>query len=233
MDLFDGCVAYYDFMGDAQDVMGNHDGTVSGATLTADHMGIQGAAHSYDGTNDYISVSSPIIDTLEFAIETMIFIPSTSTSDLSSILLQNSGGWTSSGLECTINFAVGELRCEWCDGSRSNPGRCEYVLQPADYDRWLHMVATRDSNGETKIFIDGVDSATSIANNTVTTNSVTTSYIGGRYTNNGGTVYGSPYKQAYSRFWSRHLSEPEISALFNLSKFCYPYPIMQKPRLIL
>jgi hypothetical protein len=60
MDLFDGCVAYYDFMGDAQDIMGNHDGVVTGASLTTDHMGIQNAAYSFDGVDDYIGIGKPL-----------------------------------------------------------------------------------------------------------------------------------------------------------------------------
>ena len=53
-DLFNGCVAYYDFRGDARDVVGGYDGTVNGATLTTDRFGVANSAYSFDG-NDYIT----------------------------------------------------------------------------------------------------------------------------------------------------------------------------------
>ena len=36
--LMDGVVAYYDFRGDANDIISGYDGTVNGATLTTDRF---------------------------------------------------------------------------------------------------------------------------------------------------------------------------------------------------
>ena len=56
-DLNDGLVAYYPFNGNANDESGNgNDGTVIGATLTADRSGNPDSAYSFNGVNDYINV---------------------------------------------------------------------------------------------------------------------------------------------------------------------------------
>ena len=52
--LTDGLVALYDFKGDANDIIGGNDGTVTGATLTTDRFGNANSAYSFDG-NDYIT----------------------------------------------------------------------------------------------------------------------------------------------------------------------------------
>lgn len=53
----EGLVAYYPFSGSAADASGNgHDGTVSGATGTADRNGIADAAYAFNGTDASISV---------------------------------------------------------------------------------------------------------------------------------------------------------------------------------
>ncbi len=53
--LTNGLVAYYPFCGNANDASGsNNNGTVNGATLTADRFGNANSAYSFDGTSNYI-----------------------------------------------------------------------------------------------------------------------------------------------------------------------------------
>jgi len=50
-----GLVGYWPFNGNANDESGNgNNGTVNGATLTADRNGVAGNAYNFDGVNDYI-----------------------------------------------------------------------------------------------------------------------------------------------------------------------------------
>lgn len=56
MDLFDGCVAYWDFMGDVQDVMGNFNGSVSGAVLATGRFGVHNSGYTVSGTQ-YITTN--------------------------------------------------------------------------------------------------------------------------------------------------------------------------------
>ncbi len=52
-----GLVGWWPFNGNANDESGNgNNGTVNGATLTADRNGIASKAYSFDGTNDFIQV---------------------------------------------------------------------------------------------------------------------------------------------------------------------------------
>lgn len=54
-----GLIAYYPFNGDASDSSGNsNNGTVYGASLTADRFGNPNAAYSFDGIDDYILVAN-------------------------------------------------------------------------------------------------------------------------------------------------------------------------------
>jgi len=57
--LDSGLVAYYPFNGNANDESGNgNDGAVFGSALTSDRHGIAECAYAFDGTDDYISISS-------------------------------------------------------------------------------------------------------------------------------------------------------------------------------
>ena len=52
-----GLVGWWPFNGNANDESGNgNNGTVSGATLTADRNGVANQAYSFDGVDDYISI---------------------------------------------------------------------------------------------------------------------------------------------------------------------------------
>jgi hypothetical protein len=52
-----GLVGWWPFNGNANDESGNgNNGTVNGATLTADRFGVANKAYSFDGVNDYIQV---------------------------------------------------------------------------------------------------------------------------------------------------------------------------------
>ncbi len=54
-----GLIAYYPFSGNANDASGNgYNGTVNGAALTADRFGNANSAYSFNGTNNYISLSN-------------------------------------------------------------------------------------------------------------------------------------------------------------------------------
>jgi hypothetical protein len=54
-----GLVGWWPFNGNANDESGNgNNGTVNGATLTTDRFGVANKAYSFDGVNDFISLST-------------------------------------------------------------------------------------------------------------------------------------------------------------------------------
>ena len=53
-----GLVGWWPFNGNANDESGNgNNGTVNGATLTADRFGVANKAYGFDGVDDFISVN--------------------------------------------------------------------------------------------------------------------------------------------------------------------------------
>lgn len=52
----DGIVTYYDMNGDANDIVGSNNGTVTGATLTTDRFGNSNRAYSFNGTTGKIDL---------------------------------------------------------------------------------------------------------------------------------------------------------------------------------
>jgi hypothetical protein len=51
-----GLVGWWPFTGNVNDLSGNgHNGSVNGATLTADRFGVANRAFSFDGVNDFIN----------------------------------------------------------------------------------------------------------------------------------------------------------------------------------
>ena len=61
-----GLAAHYTFSGNANDITGNlNNGTITGATLTADRHGNANSAYSFDGKDDYIAI--PFAGTMKVA----------------------------------------------------------------------------------------------------------------------------------------------------------------------
>ena len=70
----DGLVAYYPFNGNANDASGNDiNGTVSGATLTANKNGDVNSAYSFDGDEDIITIpNTDMINTSQITVSAWI-----------------------------------------------------------------------------------------------------------------------------------------------------------------
>lgn len=71
-----GLVGWWPFNGNANDESGNgNNGTVNGATLTADRFGVANKAYSFDGLNDYIEVlNSPQLNSVtNFTLSIWVF----------------------------------------------------------------------------------------------------------------------------------------------------------------
>jgi hypothetical protein len=75
-----GLVGWWPFNGNANDESGNgNNGTVNGATLTADRNGIVDKAFSFDGVNDYIATNSLLNASEDFSFSS--WVNSNSNSD--------------------------------------------------------------------------------------------------------------------------------------------------------
>jgi hypothetical protein len=67
-----GLVGWWPFSGNAIDSSGNgNNGTVNGATLTADRNAVANSAYSFDGVNDYIN---PLQYYVKFQLNNVVII---------------------------------------------------------------------------------------------------------------------------------------------------------------
>ena len=161
-DLSDGLVAYYPFSGNANDESGNgHDGIVIGAMLTTDRLGNPDSAYNFDGINDLIAVLySSDFQLPTYTIATWI----RPTVDLSSLMIPSaiiSRGEDFISDHAAVFFGVAPAISSFAngvflmyedDGDRSFNFDTDYY---PPVGAWTHLAATRLSNGQLNIYVNG------------------------------------------------------------------------------
>lgn len=157
-------VASYPFTGNADDASGNGlDGTLDGATPTANRFGTANRAYSFDGVDDRILVADPIPDKLriqkEITLEAWIYVAEY-PGELGMIVgsqYDGSGSGASIMLDGRANpdgqtAPAGHIHFQIGDGSWhvTNSG------SPVPLNQWVHVVATRRADEPGRIYYDGV-----------------------------------------------------------------------------
>jgi hypothetical protein len=221
-----GLVGWWPFNGNANDESGNgNNGTVNGATLTADRFGNAGKAYGFDGINDFIEVNNS---------------PTLSPTLISISLWVNPAGYYLNGVD-DANYIVGKGP-DFNQGHYSlhyktiskkarpslGPGSSGlYVNSNSDItvNNWRHILSTWDGN-EMKIYIDGS-----------LENSITNSgFVLG--TNSDNLFFGSMAANSTWPYWlngkiddiaiyNRALTQQEITALYqggNTTANCLDLP---------
>ena len=158
----DGLVAYYSFDGNADDQSGNgYNGTVYGATLTADRFGAPDSAYSFDGIDDYISVDYTAAFQLPVFTVSAWVLP---TVDLSAA---TSPSWVvGRGEDIITDLASFNLLVAHPTSSLANgvsvlyetSGNADQFFDTnvyPDIGNWTHLVASRATDGLLSIYIDG------------------------------------------------------------------------------
>ncbi|MGE0259640.1 MAG: LamG domain-containing protein [Alphaproteobacteria bacterium] len=158
-------VAYYPFNGNANDESGNgNNGTVFGATLTTDRFGNPDSAYSFNGLDNFIRASGAGLPTTD---RTVILWFDATTVATRPVLLGYGGG------ACGTSFFMG-LNSGTQPNTYYVTSHCEVnnLVSPYPADPsgdWHNFAITTDSSG-TKIYIDGVLTASNtnfISNTTV------------------------------------------------------------------
>jgi len=158
----EGLVAYYPFIGNADDQSGNgYNGTVYGATLTTDRFGAADNAYSFDGIDDYISVDYTAVFQLPVFTVSAWVLP---TVDLSA---STSATWVvGRGEDIVTDLAAFNLLIAHPTSSLANGVSVLYEttgnvdrffdtnLYP-ELDHWTHLVASRAADGTLSIYSDG------------------------------------------------------------------------------
>ena len=158
-DLTDGLVAYYPFNGNANDATGNgHDGTVSGATLTADRFGNPNSAYSFDGIDDHIGVTYadafqlPSL-TLSVWVRPSVDLLTSSTNYMAILTRGEDSTWDYAAFGLFAKAGSNGVSAHYEDNSDvSYFYNTNYYPQP---NIWTHLVATKNSNEELNIYSNG------------------------------------------------------------------------------
>jgi hypothetical protein len=218
----DGLVGWWPFNGNANDESGNgNDGTVNGATLTADRFGAENNAYTFNGTNCITIPDNSVFNTSSGTWCIWVFIPSSS----------GGNGYTIMDKGSNLTDAIGIQEFQSAPRAGINWGSGGATLGGGNYiiadGNWHFFVMTWSSNS----FSINLD-AGSIQQTDVV--------IGSLFDLNNGLPIrigcsDSPYWQSYVgslddiSIYNRALTQEEITALYtgesvNPPTACNPLP---------
>ena len=227
--LSDGLMAYYPFNGNANDESGHgNNGTVYGATSTADRLGNPNRAYSFDGVDDYIF--APDSDSLDLTttgtvaptgtLAAWVNVPTGANDDLTAAvakmihssgggvsysLLNRLAGYTPGGVYGTYQAILADAH----DGSSSTSAGYYHDISDGT---WHHLAFTWDGPVG-KMYIDGQDATESSSSGTGAMVSTFGLYIGRYYYVPHGTWYSWDGSIDEVRIYDRALSADEIRGL--------------------
>jgi len=208
-----GLVGWWPFNGNANDESGNgNNGTVNGASLTADRFGVADKAYSFDGLNDYIEVLNCTPQFNNSSQTLSLWMKFNTQYNFSSLALIKNGTSYLNGFNFFIdqnnsvygndNYLVGILL--------GNGNTVNFISNQTELGQWANLVATYDG-ANIKIYFNGI--LKGIA-----------SYSGSLNCPNNNLVFGQwdnlTPPNSYNRnlddigIWNRALTECEIKDLY-------------------
>jgi gliding motility-associated-like protein len=193
-----GLVGWWPFTGNANDSSGNgNNGTVNGATLTADRFGNANQAYTFDGNNDNIFVNRSILNNFT----TSIWFYTNQNSSITSLLDANISNWEIYLKNFKPTFA------NWISLPNNYQ---EYTSNSTSgQNQWNHLVCTYNS-GNLKLYLNGL--LTSAFQNVILPiNTNGTLFFGASIS---GTTQYFNGKLDDVGFWNRALTECEIQNLY-------------------
>jgi len=212
-NLNNGLVAYYPFNGNANDESGKgNNGTVNGATLTADRNGKQNQAYYFDGLNNYVRLPELSLSG-SFSLSLWIRSESIAYGWASMITKWNHNNNRSFtlGIENNKNIGLGISDLK----NQTNANLHAFNVSYNAIGVWKHICAIYNmENGTRYIYIDGIlqgskkDESISIYRGTATT------YLGTVHLANEHFFKG---KMDDVRIYNRVLSDTEIQELYQLN----------------
>ena len=211
-----GLVGWWPFNGNAQDSSGNgNHGTVNGATLTSDRFGVQNAAFSFNGVNNWIQVQdNSSLRPSNITLAAWVFLP-TNTNNYS--LITKSSLQTAQGEQYALLLNAGSINqnqfaVKSNSGCFPGNGWRDLMVQTVNsVNQWRFIVATYDG-----ISLRYYENAVLSSNQT--------SFSGGIDNCPGGTLnFGRYWDGQVAWFngkiddigiWNRALSQQEITLLY-------------------
>ncbi|WP_396164950.1 LamG-like jellyroll fold domain-containing protein [Flavobacterium sp.] len=214
-----GLVGYYPFNGNANNENGNgNNGVVNGATLTTDRFGESNKAYYFDGISNYISLSK-IPNLSSVSISAWVLVPQ---NNYGVVVAQNDPTNCSNvnffldfGNSTTNDISMGHNPIctsagvsTWAANNNSNY-----------YTNWHHLVGVINSDGSSKLYIDGL---------LINSNNSSPGYNGLCTTSNSSLRFGGLWWNIDPHFligklddigiWNRALTQQEITNLYNANQ---------------
>jgi hypothetical protein len=213
----DGLVGWWPFSGNANDLSGNgYDGSVTGATLANDRLGVPASAYSFNGVNNYIQLGpNPFtemdqLDGSDYSISLWF-----QHNDSTGATFFMNFGWGIHVYGSLLELTFGHVGM-W-------PNNQWFYISPdlsTSTDTWYNLVAVK--NGTTQeIFINGLIMNSAVSDPSGVGNRV---YVGGNPVDNNGWLNGFMDDIG---IWNRALTPTEIEALYSAgSAPCIsPFPV--------
>ena len=156
-NLQNGLVGYWPFNGNANDVSGNgNNGTVNGATLTADRFGNSNGAYSFDNLSDVISLTniSPSLNNFSKTISVWLKFPN--QYQYSSLAVVKNGTAYSTGFDLAIDqnnsaYGANNYLVVFLAG---NGGAITFISNQSELGNWANLIATYNGS-EIKLYLNG------------------------------------------------------------------------------
>jgi len=157
----DGLVAYYPFNGNANDQSGNNNnGTVYGATLTADRHGISNRAYLFDGIDNYIEITIHSSLNLSQQISISFWVKLETSADYY---------WPYHIIEKYECWGIGQREFDINGGIQTSVGYFNSFLLNFEADKFYHIVMTY--NGSLlRSYVNGILIDSNSANGSIITN---------------------------------------------------------------
>lgn len=207
----DGLAAWWRLNGNAQDYIGNNNGTVSGATLTTGQDGRANGAYQFDGVDDYIEFQPTISNFGGFSISVWARGVSGSAADFGYGYIVHRG--VEKKVENSVYWiAVKDTGVYGGDVSGNGSSSTTTSANPST---WRLLTLTYD--GATRVvYVDGVAQSTLARSFTNTTT--------GTRLGIGGTPHATTYRPFHGqiddvRLFNRTLSPTEVQTLYSEGAF--------------
>lgn len=216
--------AYYPFCGNANDASGNvNNGTVTGATLTADRFGNPNSAYSFNGTSDYIQIPHSASLTYSNNLISISFwmkVTTWPTDGLEHYLFakHSSVGTTQMGYHMYLHGIPSQpIVYRYRNGVASSWGGSSALtntlVMPGS---WFNVVVTTDNLFD-KIYVNGV--LTYTASSQIIGANTNPLFIGQDPV--GGVFYGGILDDI--AIYNKALSQSEVNQLYNLGVSTYSW----------
>jgi hypothetical protein len=216
-----GLVGWWPFNGNANDESGNgNNGTVNGATLTADRFGNANKAYSFDGSSDNINVNSNTSLNISFgqSITVSCWLKHDLTAtNINKYFISKYSGLSNTGEAFAIGTGLQGNGYTWHQiAAGVNNGREIQGQKTMNDGQWHFVTSVLDMGNTTKLYVDGIlDSTVLFPLSGSIINSINL-YFGC----NSNSMYFYKGNLDDIAIWNRALTQQEITDLYN-GNICY------------